>query len=88
MRPALLLRGIRAVAVDLDGTMVDTLLDFHAAVNRMRDGLGLAALDSATIARFVGRGSEHLMRQVLALDFDEVGVAHHLDAAMSNYLGH
>ena len=54
-----------ACIVDLDGTMVDTLGDFEVALNAMLTDLSLPAVDRITIARMVGKGSEHLIRSVL-----------------------
>ena len=56
----------RAVIIDLDGTMVDTAGDFHAAINAMLEALG-AAPDMSTeeIVGYVGKGSENLVRRVL-----------------------
>ena len=61
-----MLTGIQAVIVDLDGTMVDTLGDFSAALNGMLADLQLPAIDPAAIETMVGKGSEHLIRSVLA----------------------
>jgi len=47
--------------------MVDTLGDFAVALNRMLDDLRLPPVETATIARLVGKGSEHLIRSVLGL---------------------
>lgn len=82
------LGGIRAVIVDLDGTMLDTAPDFHVAVNRTRSELGLAPMDMNTIVSFVGKGTEHLIRQVLAVDFDDIGVERHFNAALAAYQRH
>ena len=57
---------LHAVIVDLDGTMVDTVGDFDAALNRMLAELSLPAVDRAFIERTVGKGSEHLIRSTLA----------------------
>ena len=57
---------IQAAIVDLDGTMVDTLGDFEVALNRSLDELGLPGVDRPLIERTVGKGSEHLIRSVLA----------------------
>ena len=57
---------LRAAIVDLDGTMIDTLGDFTVALNRMLDGLRLPGIARADIERMVGKGSEHLVRSVLA----------------------
>lgn len=58
-------QGVDAVMLDLDGTLVDTLGDFAAAVNRMLDELGYPAMPTAEIALRVGKGSEHLLHSVL-----------------------
>lgn len=57
---------VDAAIVDLDGTMVDTLGDFDAALNRTLAELGLPGIGRADIERRVGKGSEHLIRTVLA----------------------
>lgn len=59
-------RPLRAAIVDLDGTLVDTLGDFSAALNHMLAGLGLPAIAQAGVAGFIGKGSEHLVRAALA----------------------
>ncbi len=61
-----LLARVDAVIVDLDGTMVDTMGDFSAALGRMLDELGLPGIGAAAIERMVGKGSEHLLRSVLS----------------------
>ena len=65
--------------------MVDTLGDFAFALNRMLEELALPPVHSGTIARLVGKGSEHLIRSVLA----QAG-AHEraFDAAWASYQRH
>jgi phosphoglycolate phosphatase len=76
---------LQAAIVDLDGTMVDTVGDFEAALNAMLGGLGLPAVGRAFIERTVGKGSEHLIRSTLA----EVGAdAQWYSAAWSGYQRH
>lgn len=55
-----------AAIVDLDGTLVDTLGDFGVALNLMLRELGEPAIQPDTIETMVGKGSEHLIRTVLA----------------------
>lgn len=61
-----LAQGVDACMIDLDGTLVDTLGDFEAALAQMLRPLGRPALARGEIARLIGKGSEHLVRQVLA----------------------
>ena len=87
MNPKPQLSPLRAAIVDLDGTMVDTLSDFAAALNLMLDDLRLPAIERLTIERLVGKGSEHLVRSVLS----HVGAAEQLypaawDAYQRHYL--
>ena len=87
MNSKLKLPPLRAAIVDLDGTMVDTLSDFAAALNLMLGDLRLPAIERLTIERLVGKGSEHLVRSVLS----HVGATAHLypaawDAYQRHYL--
>jgi phosphoglycolate phosphatase len=82
------LTGIRAAIIDLDGTMLDTAPDFLIAINRMRGELSLSPLDLDTIKRFVGKGSENLIRRVLAVDFDSEQVEQHFEPALTAYQRH
>lgn len=54
-----------AAIVDLDGTMVDTLGDFVAALDATLDDLSLPRVPRAFVARSIGKGSEHLIRETL-----------------------
>lgn len=63
-----LLDPIRAVILDLDGTLVDTLGDFELALRAMLADLGVApdAISPTFVGHTVGKGSEHLVHQTLA----------------------
>ena len=80
--------GLQAVIVDLDGTMVDTAGDFVVALNRMLDDLGLPHIDHAFVARTVGKGSEHLIRQTLARTQSAEGVHRLYEDAWARYQHH
>ena len=74
-----------AAIIDLDGTMVDTVGDFDAALNRMLTDLGQRGVDRAFIERTVGKGSEHLIRSTLM----HVGAEASLyDSAWQRYQAH
>jgi phosphoglycolate phosphatase len=84
------LADVRAAIIDLDGTMLDTIPDFHVAINGMRAELGLGPITQEQIALMVGKGSENLIRSVLALDWDaarvEAAFAQAMDAYQRHYL--
>jgi phosphoglycolate phosphatase len=64
--PLALRAPLRAAIVDLDGTLVDTLGDFTAALNAMLEVLRLPAVPARTVEGFIGKGSEHLIQATLA----------------------
>ncbi len=57
--------SLQAAIVDLDGTMVDTVGDFEAALGAALGALGHAPVSRAFIARTVGKGSEYLLQRSL-----------------------
>lgn len=82
---ALTLQHLDAVIVDLDGTMVDTLGDFAAALNLALADLALPSIERRAIEVMVGKGSEHLVRSVLA----HVGAdLTHYEPALARYQHH
>ncbi|KAF1018198.1 MAG: Phosphoglycolate phosphatase [Paracidovorax wautersii] len=68
-------QALRAVAIDLDGTLIDTLGDFHAALAAMLHDLALPAVLRETVAGFIGKGTEHLLRSVLAHVAPQAGLS-------------
>ena len=58
--------ALHAAIIDLDGTLVDTLGDFEEALSRTLTDAGLPAPTRSLVERSVGKGSEHLIRTVLA----------------------
>ena len=60
------LSQIEAVIFDLDGTMVHTLGDFQVALHRTMADLDLPPVSDALIEQTIGKGSEHLIRTLLA----------------------
>lgn len=57
---------VAAVVFDLDGTLVDSRPDIATAVNRLRAGLDLPALDLEAVGGLMGEGSRTLVRRALA----------------------
>ena len=56
---------LQALMIDLDGTMVDTMADFEAALNLALADIDLPKVDKSVVSIAVGKGSEHLVRTVL-----------------------
>jgi len=67
--PAVTLAGhaVQAAIIDLDGTMIDTLGDFHAALSRLMDELGLPGVSREQVEHRIGKGSEYLVLQTLRI---------------------
>ncbi len=51
---------------DLDGTLIDSAPDIHAAANRLLAGEGLASMTLPQVRAMIGRGVPWLMQQLLA----------------------
>lgn len=79
---------IRAVIVDLDGTMLHTVPDFELALNGMRAEFGLQPVTQDIVTPLVGKGSERLIRDVLARDFDGARIDAVFAQAMASYQRH
>ena len=62
------LATVRSLTIDLDGTLVDTILDLHQACNAMLAELERPDRSVDEIARFVGRGTNTLVRRCLTDD--------------------
>ncbi|MRX50010.1 phosphoglycolate phosphatase [Paracoccus sp. S-4012] len=63
-----------AVVFDLDGTLVDSAPDMHAAMNRVLEGRGHEPLELDQVRGFIGNGVPTLVRRVMAaVEADEGG---------------
>lgn len=56
---------LKAVIIDLDGTLLDTAQDLALAANAMLRELHMAELPSATIQSFIGKGVPKLVKRTL-----------------------
>jgi phosphoglycolate phosphatase len=59
---------IRAIAFDLDGTLIDSRHDLAAAINQMRRELGRGELDVDQVLGMIGEGARKLVRRALGGD--------------------
>lgn len=84
------IESTRSLTIDLDGTLVDTILDLHQACNAMLAELELPDRSVEEIGRFVGRGTNTLVRRCLTDDAtdkepDEELFEKGLDAYLKHY---
>lgn len=75
---------IRAMLLDLDGTLVDSLADITASVDHLRATVGLPPLGTARVRSMVGDGARRLLERALA-DLDR---SPDLEAAWRTYEAH
>jgi phosphoglycolate phosphatase len=83
-RPATPLR-VKAVMIDLDGTLADTIPDLAAAANRMLRELGLAELEVGKIRTYVGKGIPKLVERALAASMGSTVSADSMAQALPVY---
>lgn len=56
---------VKAVMIDLDGTLLDTAADLASAANLVLEELGHGAVDPEIVKTFIGKGVANLMRKSL-----------------------
>jgi phosphoglycolate phosphatase len=78
-----LIERFRAVAFDLDGTLVDTMPDLTAAVNLMLGMLGANELPEPKVRTLVGNGVEQLVARALAESVGKPPLAAQRSAALT-----
>ena len=83
---------IRAIAIDLDGTLLDTIPDLCSAVNRTLTELGFPALLLQLVKSFVGKGlGEHMRKSLLTVlerEPTEGEKAHAMSLYKKHYAAH
>lgn len=79
------LEGIRAVLIDLDGTLVDTAGDFSVALGAMLADLGAAPVPTERLMTFVGKGTANLVRKTLAERFPDAQIDGLFERALVKY---
>jgi len=61
---------VKAVVIDLDGTLLDTAPDLADAAMAMAQELGLPPIDLATVKTYIGNGVSRLVKRVLTRDMN------------------
>jgi phosphoglycolate phosphatase len=78
---------IGTLLLDLDGTLVDSVPDLAAALNRLMAARGLARFSDAETARMVGDGARRLVERALAAR-GRVADEPAMQAFLADYGGH
>ena len=78
----------KAVLFDLDGTLLDTLDDLTDSVNVILEKYGFPRQEREGVRRYLGNGSERLMRAVLPKNINEADFAKYLEEYKAYYEGH
>ncbi|WP_186110048.1 phosphoglycolate phosphatase [Burkholderia gladioli] len=76
---------LAAALIDLDGTMIDTVDDFTAALNAMLARIGTPGTQRDEVMHYVGKGSENLIVQVLKPRLAEAEAQARFDEALAIY---
>ena len=87
-----MIQNIRAIAIDLDGTLLDTIPDLCGAVNLVLADLKFAPLPVDLVKTFVGKGlGEHMrksLRAAMGREADDAEKAHAMDLYRAHYAAH
>lgn len=78
---------MKAIVFDLDGTLIHSAPDIHAAANRMLADEGLAPLDLATVTSFIGNGIPKLVERVMRVRGIDAGEHARLTGVMGRHYG-
>lgn len=79
---------IKAIVFDLDGTLLDTVPDIAAALNRALSACGLPTHSQKTVETFLGGGIRDAVMKATPNGTDESTIQHVLDLYRDDYIAH
>ena len=82
------MQPVRAVLIDLDGTLMDTVPDLAEAANRMRADFGLPSLPVSRVSEYVGKGADVLVHRSLTDRMDGEVVPERFAPARAAFMRH
>jgi phosphoglycolate phosphatase len=80
--------AVKAVVIDLDGTLLDTAPDLAEAANRMLVELQLPRVTEDVLKTYIGNGVDRLIKRVLTCDMDAEPDAALFERALPVYEKH
>lgn len=82
------LAAVRAVLLDLDGTLLDTAPELEAATADMLAELGLHAVPAPVVRGFIGKGVPHLVRRALEASLGRVPDERRTGTGLESFFHH
>ena len=82
------LGAVRAVLLDLDGTLLDTAPEIAAAAADMLSELGLDPVDPLRVREFIGKGIPHQVRRTLEASLGRAPDERRVGSAMEGFFFH
>lgn len=79
---------MRAVLLDLDGTLLDTASDLTAAASDMLAELGLRPVPEQQMRNLIGKGAAHLVAQCLRISLGGAADERRLGAGLEGFFHH
>ena len=80
--------SIRAVLLDLDGTLLDTAPELTASASDMLAELGLAPVPATKIREFIGKGIPHLVRKTLDYSLGRAADERRIGSGLESFFFH
>lgn len=80
--------ALKAVVIDLDGTLLDTAEDLADAASAMLEELGKPAVPLAEIKTYIGNGVSRLVKRALTRDLQAEPEAELFERALDSYQKH
>jgi phosphoglycolate phosphatase len=80
--------ALKAVVIDLDGTLLDTAEDLADAAEAMLDELGMPLVPLAEIKTYIGNGVSRLVKRALTRDLDAEPEPELFKRAIESYQKH
>lgn len=80
------MKVIEMIAIDLDGTLVDSVADLHAAVVSMQNSLNQETATLENVRDWVGNGIERLIHRALTRTMNDNAPENEFDVALPAFL--
>lgn len=74
------------IAIDLDGTLIDSVADLHAAVVLMQEAMNMHPASVGDVRRWVGNGIERLVHRALTGTMDKEASTTKFELALATFL--